>query len=122
VRERPEDLPAIVDALLAPKGVARDRRAVEIEAMERMLLAPWTSIIRELAAVLHRIAMAAAGRIAPSDAEKVLGAASVAQPSAHIQDRVQATLQRCGGNESLGARELGVTRGKLSGFLAGSGR
>lgn len=37
-------------------------------------------------------------------------------------ERVQAALQRSGGNESLASRELGVSRGKLRRFLAASGR
>lgn len=123
LRERPEDLPSIADALLARKGVVLDRKAVEIEAMERMALAPWTSNIRELAAVLDRIAMLATPGALPLWAvERVLGPPPAARTSALTLERVQATLQVCGGNESLAARELGVTRGRLRRFLASSSR
>lgn len=123
LRDRPEDLPAIAAGLLARKGLALDPRLVEIEAIERMALASWPSNIRELAAVLDRIAMIATPGALPLWAlEKILGPAP-SQPAASLTlERVQAALQRCGGNESLTSRELGITRGKLRRFLAASAR
>jgi len=123
LRDRPEDLPAIAAGLLARKGLALDPRLVEIEAIERMALASWPSNIRELAAVLDRIAMIATPGALPLWAlEKILGPAP-SQPAASLTlERVQAALHRSGGNESLASRELGITRGKLRRFLAASGR
>lgn len=118
LRERPEDVPAILAATLDRRGVALDPSLVEIEAMERLLLHEWRANVREVSAVLDRLSV-----LEPLPAlrawatERVLGAAPSSRGGQLVRDQVEAALAAAGGNETEAAKRLGVSRGKLRRFL-----
>jgi transcriptional regulator with AAA-type ATPase domain len=115
LRERAEDVWEIVRAIMRGRGGDFDAGQVEVEAVERLLLQPWPSNVRELTSALERCAM-----IEPPPSlrletvERVLGAAEGGGArTALTAEEIQSALDRCGGNESAAARQLGVSRGKL---------
>jgi hypothetical protein len=114
LRERSEDLFAIADALTRRAGApALSASEVEVEAMERLLLEPWPSNVRELDA-----ALAAVRRVDPEPGlrlwalEEVLGERRD-HKSALTEDVVARALEAAGGNVTAAAEKLGVSRGKL---------
>ncbi|MCC6214175.1 MAG: sigma 54-interacting transcriptional regulator [Polyangiaceae bacterium] len=122
--ERPEDLFAVARALLEREGYPPlDPARVEPVALERLLLADWEGNVRELRNVLLRIV----GRDSPSaltgaSVDEALGAAPPPTDRSSSRrrgglsltpTRVREALERCEGNRSRAARELGVSRGAL---------
>ncbi len=118
LRERTEDLFAIITARAARTGDRYDIDRVEIEAIERLMLHPWQANVRELSAVLDRIAA-----IDPppglrfAAVTQVLGATPSQRGGVLTRERVEAALAACAGNQSRAARQLGVSRGQLLRFL-----
>jgi MoxR-like ATPase len=114
LRERVEDLYSIVQALWQRANVpAPAVDQIEVEAVERLLLEPWPSNVRELDAVL--------GAVRRVDREpglrlwalgEVLGQRSGAKV-ALTRDVVDAAIAAQGGNVTAAANQLGVSRGKL---------
>jgi hypothetical protein len=122
LRERPEDIFPIIEAVLAREHRRLDPSRVEVEAVERMLLHPWRANVRELAGAVEAIGRVVAPPALPLWAvERVLGASGqvATGASALTAERVGATLAACAGNESEAARRLGVTRGRLRRFREG---
>ena len=118
LRERPEDLFAVAQALLARRNEAYDPAEVEVEAIERLLLHGWPSNVRELSSVLDRVAaLEPPPRLRLHAVEKVLGPGAEHRPSPLTRERVDAALAKAAGNQSRAARELGVSRGQLLRFL-----
>jgi len=116
LRERPEDIFSLACELTRRAGVSLPVAEVEVEAMERLLLEPWPSNVRELDAAL------AATRRRDPDAglrlwalEEVLGTTSVAKP-ALTRKMVDAAVRAADGNATAAAAMLGVSRGKLLRF------
>jgi Bacterial regulatory protein, Fis family len=90
----------------------------DVEAIERMMLHAWPSNVRELDAVLERVAAIDPPPALRLDAvNRVLGAAPLRQSAALTVGRVTEALRASNGNQSQTARELGVTRGQLIRFL-----
>ncbi|MFO0757066.1 MAG: sigma 54-interacting transcriptional regulator [Byssovorax sp.] len=119
LRERAEDLMAIAQAMAEQRGGRYHEERVEIEAVERLLLHPFSSNVRELAAMLDRIAQHAPPPSLPLWAvERVLGAAPSARSGQLSDIAVRDALAAEGGNETRAAARLGVSRGKLRRFLA----
>jgi transcriptional regulator of acetoin/glycerol metabolism len=122
LRERVEDIFAIACEIAARKGERFDLAQVDVEAVERLLLHTWANNVRELHAILERIA---ANTPPPSlrmtTVKQVLGAAPLRQTGALTLDRVNAALAACAGNQSRAARDLGVTRGQLLRFIKAHG-
>jgi transcriptional regulator of acetoin/glycerol metabolism len=118
LRERPEDIFEIAMEIAARRGERFDSAMVDVEAVERLLLHTWPNNVRELHAVLERIA---ATNPPPSlrgaSVKQVLGAVPPRQSSALTTERVMSTLNACNGNRSQAARALGVTRGQLLRYL-----
>lgn len=120
LRERPEDLFALAAALSMRAGHPLSAEDVEVEAMERLLLAPWPSNVRELDAALTAIR-----RMDPASGprlwavEAILGTTEP-QKLALTTATVESTLAKCGGNATLAAAKLGVSRGKLLRFRKSS--
>jgi MoxR-like ATPase len=110
---RCEDVFAVAQALAGRAGAPLAPEAVEVEALERLMLEPWPGNVRELDA-----ALAAIRRVDPGSAlrlwavEDVLGGARAAK-GALTEAAVEAALEVAGGNVSLAAERLGVSRGKL---------
>ncbi len=121
LRERPEDLFAIAEALFARRGERLVADEVEVEAIERLMLEPWPTNVRELDRVLDRVVAAdPAPGLHLWSVESVLGRTSSSpRPGQLTAELVDAALDACGGNETQAARRLGVTRGKLRRFLEG---
>lgn len=114
LRERPEDLFALLTAAAASRGLLLSPERVEIEALERMLLHPWRLNIRELMAVMDRLLALDPGALRLWAVEQVLGPLpSTPRAGTLAAEEIARTLALCNGNESEAARRLGVSRGKL---------
>lgn len=122
LRERREDLWALVQALAPQAGLHLDSDdQVEVEAVERLMLEPWPNNVRGLYAALARVAQLEPVGLGLWAVEEVLGPTPApARPSSSGEltvAAVQAALAECDGNESATARRLGVSRGKLRRFI-----
>jgi transcriptional regulator with PAS, ATPase and Fis domain len=115
LRERVEDVPTIAAELLRRRGVALPPEAIEVEAVERLMLHPYPFNVRELAAALDRAIDVRTPALRLHDLERVLGPAQAA-PHALTRELVERTLTNAGGNETEAARQLGISRGKLRRF------
>lgn len=119
LRERPEDLFAILQAGAAARGMPFLPELIEVESLERLMLHPWKLNIRELLAVLDRLLAIAPGALPLWAVERVLGPAPTSlRPGALVAEQVAQIIALCQGNETEAARRLGVSRGKLRRFLA----
>jgi two-component system response regulator HupR/HoxA len=138
LRERPKDLPALAEALVAR---AAQRLGLHAKPVARDALAclgayAWPGNVRELENELQRMLAISDGPELGSDllSPRVVGAGAVATPSAEVEDvpggslrdrmehleaRVIAeTVQRHGGNKTRAAEELGLSRAGLRAKLA----
>ncbi len=143
LRERPEDLYAIANAIMSTQGeLTYDPAQVDVEAVELLMLQPWHSNVRELFGVLEVAASydmppalrihavhsglnlaAGSGVGAPLSSGRAVPAVSPAPPRAVptplTPEIVRQMLDQCAGNQSDAARRLGVSRGQLLRFLKG---
>jgi DNA-binding NtrC family response regulator len=131
LRQRPSDIPLLVDHFLA-KYAARERRAdagIAPEAMEALERYPWPGNVRELENVIERaLAMSKDGVVLSSDLPPEVSEA-VATPAAapgdgHLYaDRptlaelerryIELVLKETGGNKKRAAEVLGIDRRTL---------
>lgn len=119
LRDRPEDLFSIMQALAARRNERYDPTHVEVEAIERLMAHDWQRNVRELAMILDRVAtIEAAPKLPAAAVERVLGPLPASVRAPLTSDAVRQALDSCGGNESAAARKLGITRGKLRRFLS----
>ena len=109
LRERPEDLFAILQALRERRGAPFDPRAAEVEAMERLMMEEWRANVRDIDRLAAAIASAAP--LTQHAVERVLGPA-VARV-ALTREVAEQMVTTCGDNQSEAARRLGIDRGKL---------
>ncbi|MGH7442442.1 MAG: sigma-54 interaction domain-containing protein, partial [bacterium] len=121
LRERMEDLPLLVEALLRRLSPTRAYR-ISPEALKRLLAHPWPGNVRELRNVLERAVLLAKGdELEPSDflLEAPGSALLKAGPfmrakrgvlEAFEKDYVRRTLDDSGGNISQAARLAGLDR------------
>jgi DNA-binding NtrC family response regulator len=123
LRERREDIPALVEHFLTTRQLGKVRCRVDPEAMQALLGYDWSGNVRELANVLERAQILAENNLltlddlpetlqtAPPPTE-VSGADSL---NLHDMERrnVQAALQRANGNKVHAAKLLGITRRTL---------
>jgi DNA-binding NtrC family response regulator len=118
LRERPEDIFALVTAAAASRGFPLAPERTEIEAVERMLLHPWRLNIRELMAAMDRLLALDPAALRLWAVEQVLGPLpSTPRAGTLAAEEIARTLALCNGNESEAARRLGVSRGKLRRIL-----
>jgi transcriptional regulator with GAF, ATPase, and Fis domain len=116
LRERREDIFSVACALAQRAGAPLEVADVEVEAVERLSLAPWPTNVRGLDATL-----AAARRHDREPGlrlwalEEELGAAPGPQ-QALTQRTVDDAIERAGGNLTAAAELLGVSRGRLLRF------
>jgi DNA-binding NtrC family response regulator len=134
LRDRPEDVPALCEALLSALGGGWH---LEPAALEYLSVQPWPGNVRELRNALARaMALGQAGVIRREDlAGEGLGfrgtraerdALDVSGPFANAKERAMhrfetaylaALMKRCAGNVSLAAREAGLVRHHLRDLL-----
>jgi DNA-binding NtrC family response regulator len=129
LRERPEDVPLLVDAFVRKHDPAR-RRRVSAEALNCLLAQPWKGNARELENALERaMALTDAEEIGPDDlplpGERSRGGApspeaflrSAAQRGLSLRDvedlYIEEILGRTGGNKVRAAKLLGIDRKTL---------
>jgi DNA-binding NtrC family response regulator len=129
LRDRPEDIPALVDAFVR-KHAGGERRGVTLAAMERLKACPWRGNARELENVIERaLALSDSPEIGPEDLPfAVPGGTEEADPATallrsaaerqltlrDLEERyIDQILQLTGGNKVQAARILGIDRKTL---------
>jgi DNA-binding NtrC family response regulator len=127
LRERPEDVPALVEGFLRRHAEGR-RRFLSREAMQRLLAHPWRGNARELENVIERaLALSDAETLGPDDVplpgapppaaagDDFLRAAAARGMTLHELDELytEQVLQHTGGNKVQAARILGIDRKTL---------
>jgi two-component system nitrogen regulation response regulator NtrX len=133
LRERREDIPALVRHFVQEFSAEYGRRPKEIsgEAMDQLVALPWPGNVRELRNIIERLViMTPADRIEPAHVPAPLlglgspGGAAVAEPLADFPSLALAREdfekryiwkkhQECGGNMSRTAEALQVERSNL---------
>jgi transcriptional regulator with GAF, ATPase, and Fis domain len=118
LRDRLDELPALVTTLLARRGTYTIERA----ALGRLARHRWPGNVRELRNILDRaIMLAESTRLGLADIEQSLAAepmsrtpTSTPAPSGDPdRDRILAALDACGGNQTMAAESLGMSRRAL---------
>jgi DNA-binding NtrC family response regulator len=128
LRERPEDVPALVEGFLRRHAEGR-RRFLSPEAIERLLAHPWRGNARELENVIERaLALSDAETLGPDDVplpgapppqkatgDDFLRGAAARGMTLHELDELytEQVLQHTGGNKVQAARILGIDRKTL---------
>ncbi len=123
LKDRREDIPLLIEHLLAARPVGPTRFSVAPEAAEALARYDWPGNVRELANVLERAQIMADGPlITPDDLPDVIargpwpdaGAAPAPGTLAAAERRgVEEALRRAGGNKVAAAKALGVSRRSL---------
>jgi DNA-binding NtrC family response regulator len=119
LRDRAEDIWAIIRRLAPGVGLRIENARVEGEAVERLMREPWPHNVRGLIGALREIAAAdSIPGLALWAVEHVLGARPSALPAGTdlTAEAVAAALTMAGGNETQAARLLGISRGRLRRF------
>ena len=128
LRERPDDIPALVEAFLRRHAEGKSR-FLSPEAMQRLLAHPWRGNARELENVVERtLALSEAETLGPDDVP-LPGAASAPKPAPedflraaaargmtlHELDELytEQVLAHTGGNKVQAAKILGIDRKTL---------
>jgi DNA-binding NtrC family response regulator len=125
LKERPEDVPTLVQHFLSTRQIGKARFQVDPEAMRALVQYAWPGNVRELANVIERAQILAENNCITLDdlpenfaaaGENVTDAADNA-PSDRLRDlerqHVRAVLQRMNGNKVHAARALGISRRAL---------
>jgi DNA-binding NtrC family response regulator len=128
LRDRPEDVPALVDAFVL-KHSGETRRAVSLAAVERLKACPWKGNARELENVIERaLALCECPEVGPDDLpigptgsasenrEESLVATAVHSSLTlrELEERYIGEIMKCtGGNKVRAARILGIDRKTL---------
>ena len=126
LRERPSDIPLLVNHFLA-KYAARERRAdagIAPAAMSTLEQHSWTGNVRELENVIERaLALSKDGVILPSDLPAEVEREQIAAPPGLIDDRptlaeverryIELILRETGDNKKRAAEILGIDRRTL---------
>jgi transcriptional regulator with GAF, ATPase, and Fis domain len=123
LRERSEDIPAMVTHFLGRLAGERTPKQVDRQAMARLLAYPWPGNVRELENELARAAALGAEVIGLSDLSPVIAATDPTMAPAEPDDLrlrprverlerqlIREALGRAGGNQTLAARALGLSR------------
>jgi transcriptional regulator with GAF, ATPase, and Fis domain len=138
LRERPEDIPPMLEAFVEEIGrqVGRPAAGVSRDARDKLLAYPWPGNVRELRNAVERAVILAEGGLITSEHLPMTighpgrpGSAANAQPSSNgnggafppggidleevERDYVRKALEQAGNNRSRAARLLGLTRSQL---------
>jgi two-component system, NtrC family, nitrogen regulation response regulator GlnG len=111
LRERPEDIPFLVDHFLVKYASELGERQVSAEALLRLTGYGWPGNVRELENVVqHAMVMAAGGVIVPEHLPIAAGSPAAPIPEGTLAELVEQKLQECvrglGGRESANLHEL----------------
>jgi len=111
LRERPEDIPFLVDHFLAKYAAELGERAVAAEALDRLLGYAWPGNVRELENVIqHAMVMAAGGVILPEHLPIAPGTPTLPVMEGTLEQLVEQKLAECvrglGERESANLHEL----------------
>jgi DNA-binding NtrC family response regulator len=127
LRERKADIPALAQHFVAHFAEQHERPAPEISRrlMAMLMQSDWPGNVRELRNYIERVMAMTPGRVLqpiplPPDLQGRSPRARMARGQrlpeavADLERRlVDETLERCGGNQSRAARELGITEQSL---------
>jgi transcriptional regulator with GAF, ATPase, and Fis domain len=126
LRERPEDIPALLEAFLQEIGetVGRPAAGISRDAREKLLAYSWPGNVRELRNAVERAVILAEGGLVTGEHLPISMDPSPASPSASLptggvdleaveRSYVEQALQQTGHNKSKAARLLGLTRAQL---------
>jgi DNA-binding NtrC family response regulator len=122
LRQRREDIPALVEHFLTTRQIGKVRCRLAPEAMQALLRYHWPGNVRELANVLERAQILAEENLITSDdlPESVYAASAAAAADGsplnlHERERqaTQAALQQARGNKVQAAKLLGISRRAL---------
>jgi transcriptional regulator with GAF, ATPase, and Fis domain len=125
LRDRPEDIPLLVNAFLEEIGrsVGRPAAGISQEVQDKLLAYPWPGNVRELRNAIERAVILCEGGLITSEhlpigiltarrAEEALAAPPPASPASE-RDLILQALSRAGNNQSKAARLLGMTRAQI---------
>ena len=117
LRDRVEDLFAILQTVALARGERLPPEAVEVEALERLMNEPLAGNVRELGALYARMRLRdpEPGLRQWALTEELGGPAPITG-RALTREKVDAALLAAGGNESEATRMLGCSRGALRRF------
>src|SRR5467141_4186626 len=125
LRERPEDIPALIEhfiTALGPAVLGRPAAGITREAHERLLAHSWPGNVRELRNAVERALILSDGEMitpehlpAPPETPPAAEAASRESLDLETTERelVERALRHAGQNKAKAARLLGLTRTKL---------
>ncbi|HEX4334321.1 MAG TPA: sigma 54-interacting transcriptional regulator [Polyangiaceae bacterium] len=120
LRERREDIFAIVQELSRKAGVQLNPETAEIEAVEFLMTLELQSNVRELESIVTRaLAETPGGELLLRAVEKAAGGVKQSASQVLTEGIVNDALARHEGNKVRAARALGVPRGRLLRFLKG---
>jgi two-component system response regulator AtoC len=125
LRERPEDIPALLEFFLREIGeqVGRPAAGVSREARDKLLAYAWPGNVRELRNAVERAVILCEGGLVTSE-HLPMSLGKAAAPATEIpgggvdleaveRSYVEQALRQAGNNKSRAARLLGLTRAQL---------
>jgi DNA-binding NtrC family response regulator len=121
LRERREDVPALIEHFLSTRQVGPARARVHPDALKALMAYSWPGNIRELANVLERAQILAENNVIdledlPDTIAGVAPSSEQADPR-HLREverqHVRSVLQQERGNKVHAARVLGISRRSL---------
>jgi DNA-binding NtrC family response regulator/ligand-binding sensor domain-containing protein len=128
LRERPDDLPLLVETFLAEvlassTASGKDIRGVARDAMDAVMAYSWPGNVRELKSSIEQAVLRSSGPLLrlddfPTDVVSGDPGPLLAPSSADERDRLVDALRRAGGNRAEAARLLGIGRATLYRKLA----
>jgi transcriptional regulator with GAF, ATPase, and Fis domain len=130
LRERPEDIPPLLEAFLDEigRGVGRPAAGISREARDKLLAYPWPGNVRELRNAVERAVILCEGGLItgehlPMSIGRSLAPSAPTAPTAlptggvdleaMEKGYVEQALKQAGNNKSKAARLLGLTRAQL---------
>lgn len=125
LRERPEDIPLLVEMFRGHFVAKHGRRGKQFEpaAIRRLQACGWPGNVRQLRNVVERLVLTAPGnRIAASDLPRLSGVAAAKDSVPSLvgmslsdleHELIRQTLEKTGGNRTQAAELLGISRRSL---------